>query len=481
MLDRTPNVFISYSWTSEEFKNEVIQLAEQLVRDAVNVKLDVWDLKEGQDKYKFMEQCVSNPEIDKVLIICDKVYAKKADARIGGVGDETTIISPEIYKNASQKKFIPVIMEHDKNGEPYMPAYLKSRLYIDLVGDNYSTGYESLLRNIYEQPAKRKPELGERPDWLDEDESSALYNIKEANRKIQFTSNIQLKSLAITDFIDDYLISIKPFYQKEVTNEQYLDSFKKMKEHRDVFLDHIKIVHGREVHFGRVLADAFERMYNEIYNVKTFEPNSMSCNEKSFDLFRLHIWELFVCTVTYLIHKEAYSDLYELLHHTYYLRVSPLGDNIEPSSYQRFRFYSEVMEERIKPSSVENLKNKYTLTGNYLCNEREYLPIYSGVKMANADLFLYQVYNGLGLDDLSFRQWFPTCYVYADMSGNMWKRLQSRGYCGKIMPLFGVNTIDDLKKKISLCKLNPNVRYRSALPVPAILSYIKVEDIGTLI
>lgn len=30
---------------------------------------------------------------------------------------------------------------------------------------------------------------------------------------------------------------------------------------------------------------------------RTIMPKTMSCREKDFDLFRLHIWELFLCTV----------------------------------------------------------------------------------------------------------------------------------------------------------------------------------------
>ena len=110
MLDRTPQVFISYSWTSKEYQQSIIDLASRMRHDGVDVKLDVWDLKEGQDKYVYMEQCVTNPDIDKVLILSDRVYAEKADKRKGGVGDETTIISAEVYGNAEQQKFIPVVM-----------------------------------------------------------------------------------------------------------------------------------------------------------------------------------------------------------------------------------------------------------------------------------------------------------------------------------------------------------------------------------
>ena len=90
--DRIPKVFISYSWSSDA---QVLGLAQRLIAHGVDVVLDKWDLKEGQDKYAFMERCVNDPEITKVLIVCDKQYADKANNRTGGVGDETVIISSQ--------------------------------------------------------------------------------------------------------------------------------------------------------------------------------------------------------------------------------------------------------------------------------------------------------------------------------------------------------------------------------------------------
>lgn len=46
-------VFISYSWTKSDL---VLQVANRLMSHGVEVVLDKWDLKEGQDKYVFMEQ-----------------------------------------------------------------------------------------------------------------------------------------------------------------------------------------------------------------------------------------------------------------------------------------------------------------------------------------------------------------------------------------------------------------------------------------
>ena len=109
-IDKIPKIFISYSWSSDAL---VLELANRLVSHGVDVVLDKWDLKEGNDKYEFMERCVNDSSITKVLIICDKAYAQKANDRTGGVGDETVIISSEVYGNARQEKFIPIIAERD--------------------------------------------------------------------------------------------------------------------------------------------------------------------------------------------------------------------------------------------------------------------------------------------------------------------------------------------------------------------------------
>lgn len=159
-------VFISYSWTSEEYQESVVKLAERLVRDGVDVVIDVWDLGPGNDKYAFMERCVTDESIKKVLILCDEAYAKKANARSGGVGDETVVITPEVYGRSIQEKFIPVLMERGGHNEAFLPAYLRSRMYVDLSDDAHEGQYEDLLRAIYDKPRLTKPALGSPPSWL---------------------------------------------------------------------------------------------------------------------------------------------------------------------------------------------------------------------------------------------------------------------------------------------------------------------------
>ena len=158
-MSNPPKVFISYSWTNEEYKITVLQLAEALVSKSVDVILDRWDLHPGQDKFAFMEQSIE--KADKVLVLCDKMYTEKANDRSGGVGTETEIITPDVYGKSLQEKFIPVIME-DFNS---VPTYFKSRLGIDFRKGHRREGFEDILHVIYDQPKYSKPPLGKKPEW----------------------------------------------------------------------------------------------------------------------------------------------------------------------------------------------------------------------------------------------------------------------------------------------------------------------------
>ena len=148
-----PKLFISYSWSNSEHEQWVLDLATQLRESEVDVILDKWDLKEGQDTIVFMEQMVTDQEIKKVVIISDATYAAKADGRNGGVGTETQIISKEVYDKQDQEKFVVVVAEKNNMGKPCLPTYYKSRLYIDLSeADRYSENFDKLLRWIFNKP-----------------------------------------------------------------------------------------------------------------------------------------------------------------------------------------------------------------------------------------------------------------------------------------------------------------------------------------
>jgi hypothetical protein len=102
---RNPKVFISYCRVSQG--EWALQLAKRLRGDGVDVQIDVWHLKPGDDMYAFMERMVTDRSVSKVLILCDKEYRDRSNNRKGGVGVEAQIISPALYRTVSQSKFIP--------------------------------------------------------------------------------------------------------------------------------------------------------------------------------------------------------------------------------------------------------------------------------------------------------------------------------------------------------------------------------------
>lgn len=154
-----PKVFISYAWSSKEYDEKVIGFASRLMGDGIEVLLDKWNIDPGADTVNFMEKCVKDESVNYVLMLLDKKYVDKADGRKGGVGIETQIISNEVYNDAEQNKFIPIIFERDSDGKVYVPVYLKTRFYYDLTKENAEEEYVNLVKIFMEKKSIKSQNL----------------------------------------------------------------------------------------------------------------------------------------------------------------------------------------------------------------------------------------------------------------------------------------------------------------------------------
>jgi len=169
---KTPKAFISYSWSSPGHQTEVLQWAERLIAEGVEVLLDLYDLKEGQDKFAYMELMVADPSVTHVLVFSDKTYAAKADAKKAGVGTESQIMSKQIYESVEQTKFIPIACELDEKGEPCLPIFMSSRIMIDFsTPEAVNENWEQLIRRLFDKPLHVKPKLGKPPVYILENTS----------------------------------------------------------------------------------------------------------------------------------------------------------------------------------------------------------------------------------------------------------------------------------------------------------------------
>ncbi len=471
-MSSTKKVFISYSWAVQE---RVVELAERLIANGIDVVLDVYDLKEGQDKYAFMEQSVNDDTIDRVLIICDKTYAEKANNREGGVGDETVIISQEVYGQVKQEKFIPIIFEVDENNKAYCPHYIKSRIYIDLSteDDIYETEYEKLLRNIYEKPLFKKPALGSQPEWLEND-TVDLSALRDTVKQIRgYTgSNTAKADFLLRKGIEQFVEAAKSFEASDL--DSLLPAINSTKPLRDVFVSFCEALIYSSLEISNTICTLIESLYNDLHDAS----QKRSYCDADFELYDYIIWEMLITCTAILLHYEKFKALHDIVCHTYFLRDSYFNNSVKPYSYFKFRKYFRTIEGHCKQNS--QFKNKITLSGQILV-EREKKPILTKDTLSNADIVLYQLGGVLEISDEESDYWFPNSYVYHEHVQALWQKLKSKQYCEKIMPLFGVRTVDELKAVIEKQPFDRRMSYsESFYSAPVILTAIKLDEIGTL-
>ena len=131
-MSENPKVFISYSHDSPEHKQWVSELAVKLRHNGIDMTLDQWDIRPGDDITRFMERGIV--DADRILVVCTDNYVSKANTGEGGVGYERMIITKEIVENQGNNKFIPIIRQTE--WEDKTPEFLKNRVYIDFTDDS---------------------------------------------------------------------------------------------------------------------------------------------------------------------------------------------------------------------------------------------------------------------------------------------------------------------------------------------------------
>lgn len=158
-----PVVFISYSWDDEEHKEWVLNLANRLARDGVEVILDRFYLKPGANLQHFVENNLGRA--DRVIIIFTPNYKLKADRRTGGVGFEYSIMNVELYNNiTANEKFIPLLRRGEMNES--IPMFMQQFIHIDITKDeNMENSYNDLIREIYNEPEITIPQIGTKPNF----------------------------------------------------------------------------------------------------------------------------------------------------------------------------------------------------------------------------------------------------------------------------------------------------------------------------
>lgn len=350
-----PKVFISYSWSSPGHQSRVEQWAEQLVADGIDVVLDIYDLKEGHDKFAFMERMVTDKSVTHVLVICDKAYSVKADARKAGVGTESQIISKEVYEKVEQSKFIPIVCEFSDDGKPFLPTFLKSRIWIDFsspeaVNDNW----ERLIRLIFGKPLHEKPKLGKPPAYITNDTASpsspaiTKYNaFRQALLQNKKGLSIYRKDFlsACISYADDLRVRARP--NVDSMGKKILEDCGKLKHVRNHIVDWVLI--ESEASPTDEFCQALLIFLEELLELKSRPAEVNSWNDTWFEAHSLFVYETFLYLVAALLKTKAFQILHEVFNSHYLIPVTERYSGNKFYTFGCFYGYSETLQSELAP------------------------------------------------------------------------------------------------------------------------------------
>ena len=470
-----PKIFISYSWHPEENKIRVQQLARRLMSDGVDVILDVWSLKDGQDKYVFMEKMVTDPDINKVLIICNKDYAEKADNRKGGVGTESTIMSDEIYSKAEQTKFLPIVFEKGDDGMIYKPHFLKSRIHIDMSSDDcYEMGYEQLLRDIFDKPLIKKPALGSMPAFLETDETILLSTAKEQRLlKVKNEESSSFKDWVERYFekliasLDQFKISFRGGNIKDLV-DQIEKSIDSMQMVNNDFINFLETVSTNEECKGEQFVDFFENLlqYYEDNNIALATSNSVSYLVN--DNYRFFNYELFLSFAAIILKHQRFDIIRDVVSADFCILSNRIGREVMPLNYVEFQKYNYTLD-RFK----KNLRNSNLISeAATLLKSKMDGKLFE--EMVEADILLYYLSLVYVKTEELYDTWYPELSIY-NSSFTILPKLASIRYFEKTKILFGV---DDKESFVTLIKgLKDNLQRDGYHHIPSVQQGLGVDKV----
>jgi len=448
-----PKMFISYSWSSPDHENWVLRLATDLRESGVDVILDKWNLKEGHDANAFMEKMATDPNIRKVLLVCDKNYADKTNGRTGGVGTEAQIISAEIYQRQDQNKFVAVLKERDENGNPYLPVYYRSRIYVDLSDESiFAEGFEQLVRWAYDQPLHKKPELGQKPKYLtDETQTVSLATASRHKRAIEALRNNRPNAIPATV---EYFQQVTHEFEKlridsKATpfDEEVIQSIEQFVPYRN---EAIEVFSAIATHAdGPESRTAVHRFFESLIPYME-RPSSVTYSQDTdWDNFKFIVHELFLYAFAIYLGHERFEAAEFLLANRYYV-LSPDSEVMRP--FVIFRPYVRSLSFRNDRLKLGRLSVRADLL-----KDRCKGSAIQFRHLQQADFVLF-IRSRSAPADLSWHDhyWFPETLVYRHNGAfELFARSRSKNYFDRAKALLGVKDKTELEMMLKEFSENP--------------------------
>jgi len=340
-------VFISYAHTNDEHKSRVKFIAEELrVNYGLEVILDEWSFRKGQDLNKAMEDFGTQSDI--ILIIGDENYVDKANERMGGVGRESIIFSDTYMQNIKNNEYtiLYAFTEKNEEGQPIIPNYMRGINSFDLTDESKDLEtIDEIGREIYGKPKDIAPPIGPKPDF-------SKSNNMQSIRKMKLAKSID--NMLLRDIIEDIKTELKEIdsdYQK----------YKDVNIERDFSRIRILLRHWIDIIKKISKPNDIAKIYEQLLNTLTL-------GRYENDATRLFIRISFNCTIAYAIDIDDFSLIDDLIKYDYtfegreisYQEISILGNPyfIETEHIARGIFYKSryfEIEEKIIRDTYFNI------------------------------------------------------------------------------------------------------------------------------
>ncbi|WP_462250970.1 SEFIR domain-containing protein [Ekhidna sp.] len=444
---KEPKVFISYSWSGQIHQEQVKRWADRLLADNIDIVLDIYDLNEGDDKYAFMEQMVTDKTVTHVLVICDKKYSEKADSRKAGVGTESQIISQEVYEKVKQSKFIPIVCEFDEDGQPYLPTFLKSRIWINFSStEAENENWEQLTRLLYGKPLHVKPKKGKTPFYISKEQNlptSESFAKFSSLQQALLQGKMGIKKYR-RDFLDTCIKYADDLRTRERPNtenfgEKVLDDANKLKPIRDLITDWILVESEitSEDEFSNVLIEFLEKLKE----LKARPPEISSWNDSWFEAHSVFVYETFLYVVAALLKTECYHTLHEVFT-SHYLLASPqrIHRDSKFESFGGFYGYSDALQKVLAPEGRRLYAPAAELVKRHA--DREDLPFVSIIQAELLTLLMAFISEET--------RWYPQTFHYStyEYEYPFFVRATQHKYFKKLAVVTGIQDIEELRKKV---------------------------------
>jgi len=452
-----PKLFISYGWSSPEHEQWVLKPATELRENGVDVILDKWDLKEGQDADAFMEKMVTDESVKKVVMLCDKAYAEKANSRKGGVGTEAQIISRKIYEETDQSKFVAVVVERDDDGKPYLPAYYQSRIYIDLSDNNlYSKNFDQLLRWVYDKPLYERPEIGRLPSFLDETKAVSLGTTTVFRRLMNAIKNGEEHARgSLGGYFDVIVENLENFRITKNDGEfddLVIENIKNFRPYRDEIVE-VFLAIAQYNH----MEDSYVQVHNFFEKLIPYldKPEGVTQWIKwDFDNFKFIIHELFLYCIAAFIKKGSITSTAYMLNQRYFFDDLDRDDN-RMQRFTVFDVYLNSLEHRNKRLGLRRLSLHADLIKERASGV--FGITFKDIMQADFVLFLRDSLDKLNQEENSkdWSRWWPVTLIYTGHRSSpfeVFARAQQKEYFDKLKRILGIQnktSIDELVEAFS--------------------------------